>query len=216
MTIADVLNMDFPEEFGCTFDSDEESPALKEVYSQLDDNVETTYGSSKFIIFLNEKEIVKIPFNGHFFYKYDEETNKYNEELLFDQFYVTDYCDIEAAVYEDAVAEGLECFFAATKWVGVTKTQKPIYVSERVYGFYNEEKRNTCVPSKDSLKKAQEADTNFPYKWLARAYEFYGDELVNRLIEFIKDTGVNDFHGDNVGFRADGAPVLLDYSGYDE
>jgi len=214
MTIADVLNMNFPEEFGCAFDSAEESPALEEVYSQLDIDVETTYGLSKFVIFLNEKEVVKIPFNGHFsFDECDEETG----EFFFEPFFVPDYCDIEAAVYEDAITEGLGCFFAATRLAGVTNTQKPVYVSERVYDFYNEEKRNAChAPSKDSLKKAEEADTDFPYDWLARAYEFYGDELTNRFIEFVKDAGINDFHSGNVGFRANGAPVLLDYSGYDE
>ena len=216
MTITDVLNMDFPAEFGCDNDS-YETPALEEVYAQLDNDVETAYGASKFVIFLNEKEVAKIPFNGSFFYGYDEETGEYDEEPTFDWFETPDYCDIEAAVYEDAVAEGVECFFAATKQAGVTKTQKPIYVSERVYSFYDEEKRDMHrSPSKDSLKKAEEADTDFPYEWLARAYEFYGDELVNHFIKFIKDIGVNDFHTGNVGFRADGAPVLLDYSGFND
>lgn len=216
MTIADVLNMDFPTEFGYCNDGEEETPALEEVYAQLNDDIETVYGTTKFIIFLNENEVAKIPFNGSFSYKYDEETNKYDEEITFNWFNTTDYCDIEAAVYEDAVTEGVECFFAATKQAGVTNTQKPIYVSERVYGFYDEEKRSAHSPSKDSLKKAQEANTNFPCEWLARAYEFYGDELVNRFINFIKDAGINDLHTGNVGFRADGAPVLLDYSGYYE
>lgn len=218
MTIADVLNMSFPAEFGCYDDNYEyETPALEEVYAQLDSDVETAYGASKFVIFLNEKEVAKIPFNGSFFYRYDDESGEYDEEPTFDWFNTTDYCAIEASVYADAVAAGIGCFFASVRQAGVTVSQKPVYVAERVYSFYDEEKRDmNQPPSKDSLRKAKDADSNFPYEWLARAYEFYGDELVNRLIEFVKDTGINDFHTGNVGFRADGGPVLLDYSGYNE
>ena len=53
-------------------------------------------------------------------------------------------------------------------------------------------------------------------EWLARAIEYYGEAAVNDLLAFIELEGINDFHTENIGFREDGSPVILDYSGYRE
>ena len=39
-------------------------------------------------------------------------------------------------------------------------------------------------------------------------------ELVKKLFDFIKKEGIDDLHWGNVGIRKSGAPVLLDYSGF--
>ena len=42
------------------------------------------------------------------------------------------------------------------------------------------------------------------------------EKKVKELIKFIYDLGLEDFHNGNIGFRKNGAPVLLDYSDYNE
>lgn len=215
MTAKDVLNISFPTNFGCDEDT-EVTTAIEKVYDQLDKNVETAFGVSKFVIFLNNDEVAKIPFNGSFWYDSDEK-----DGYRFDEFNNSDYCAIEAAVYADAVTLGVEKFFASTKYYGKTVEGTPIYLSERVYAFYeNDEARHKTESSEDNNKKACEISKKYlPHinaEWLAKAVEFYGEDAVVDLMAFIELEYINDFHTGNVGFRKDGSPVLLDYSGYDE
>lgn len=216
MTAKDVLNISFPANFGCDEDT-EVTTAIERVYDQLDKNVETAFGVSKFVIFLNNDEVAKIPFNGSFWYDSNEE-----DGYRFDEFNNSDYCATEAAVYADAVALGVEKFFASTKYYGKTAEGTPVYISERVYSLYEDDNiRSKITSSEASNKKATEIKTDYSVhisstEWLAKAIEFYGADAVINLIDFIELEHINDFHSGNIGFRKDGSPVLLDYSGYDE
>ena len=53
-----------------------------------------------------------------------------------------------------------------------------------------------------------------PIEWTAMALEYYGEEVVKKLFNFIEKEGIDDLHWGNVGIRKDGSPVLLDYSGF--
>lgn len=215
MTINDVLNMTFPSNFG-TNEDDAETDAICEVYSQLSKyNVSTAYGASKFCIFLNDEEVVKIPFNGEYYTDFFDDEDEVGY-LKFDYFCTEDYCAVEAAVYADAVAAGVDQFFASTKFIGSTFIDKtPIYISERVLPFdcLNNEERSY---SRDSYNKAGKMCGRCPIEWTAMALEYYGEELVKRLFKFIESEGIDDLHWGNVGIRKNGAPVLLDYSGFDK
>lgn len=217
MTVKDILNISFPAEFGSNEDG-EDTYAIEDVYNQLDSNVKTAYGASKFVILLNDKEVVKVPFNGCFWYDDIDEEGGWR----FDEFNNNDYCATEAAIYADAVALGVEKFFASTKYYGSTVEGTPIYISERVYGLYeNDDARYKITSSEDSNKKATEIRNGYSSpiactEWLAKAIEFYGINAVMDLLAFIELEHISDFHTGNIGFRKDGSPVILDYSGYDE
>ena len=215
MIVNDILSLSFPAEFGSD-EAGEETYSIEDVYDQLDSNVATAFGASKFVIFLNDDEVVKVPFNGCFWYDDDAEGG-----MRFDEFNNNDYCATEAAVYADAVALGIEKFFASTKYYGSTVDHTPIYVAERVYTFFeNNEVRSKTKSSEESIKKAtevkKESHIGFPSEWLAQAIEYYGIDAVMDLIAFIELEHIRDFHTGNVGFRKDGSPVILDYSGYEE
>ena len=215
MTVKDILNISFPAEFGSDEDT-EVTYAIEDVYDQLDGTVKTAYGASKFVIFINDDEVVKIPFNGCYWYDEDAEGG-----WRFDEFNNNDYCATESAVYADAVALGVEKFFASTKYYGSTIEGTPIYVAERVYTLYeNDELRNKTNVTKDSINTAKEISIeyhkHFPQIWLEKAVEYYGEQAVIDLMAFIDLEHINDFNTGNVGFRKDGSPVILDYSGYEE
>lgn len=215
MTINDVLNMTFPSNFGSGED-DIETDCICEVEADLDRyKVRTAYGASKFIIFLNDNEVVKIPFSGSYSYGWNEEAEETDyDEIVFDEFCTKDYCAVEAAVYSDAVAAGVGQFFASTKFVGKTFIDKtPIYISERVIPFdcLNNEERKY---SRDSYNKAGKMCGRTPVEWTAMALEYYGEEAVKKLFDFIEKEVIDDLHWGNVGIRKDGSPCLLDYSGF--
>lgn len=218
MTINDVLNMEFPSDFG-SGEADIEPDCICEVEYDLSTkySVRTAYGASKFIIFINDDEVVKIPFTGSYSYGWDEETEEVNrDEIIFDSFNTEDYCAIEAKIYSDAVAAGVDYFFASTKFVGNTFVDKtPIYISERVICFdeMNMEERSY---SRDSYLKAGRMCGRCPVEWTAMAIEFYGEKAVQKLFDFIEAEDIDDLHWGNVGIRKfDGSPVLLDYSGFE-
>lgn len=215
MKITDVAKLDIPFEFGCDDDC-METVEMDMVFEQLDDTVETKWGASKFVILSDDwKDVVKIPFNGGFWWEQDDEDED-GGKYIFNEFITKDYCAEEAAIYADAVKHGVAQFFAKTVYGGMTNDGiTPYYISERVCNFYD--KCDKCkIASKDSLEKAKKAKSEICFEWLAMAYEWYGEDAVNALLKFIELEEIGDFHSGNVGFRADGSPVILDYSGFHE
>lgn len=215
MFIADFEEIVIPMNFGIDEDG-METPEVEDVIIQAEDLDkdkdidEWRFGASK-LVFLFKDYVVKLPFNGVQNYVNDE------EEYVFDPYYTEDYCALELSIYHDAKAEGLEKFFTATELAGYTKDHTPFYKAERVYSFYSSKRKEI---SEDSLCKASSIRKNYhcgglDIDWLAAAIDFYGEELTNDFINFIEEHGIGDLHNDNIGYREDGSPVLLDYSGFD-
>jgi hypothetical protein len=192
----------------------EETEAFYDVVNQLPENTEIRTGASKFVLFLNEKEVIKIPFNGSFYYKDKEDEDEAG--FVFDPYYTEDYCEVEAHVYSDAVDAEVEQFFAETKFLGISKSGTPIYISERLATVFSSCDRvaieSSC--SEDSLKKAHDIDSYLPSDFIAACIEHYGLEATIRFNKFIDEEGISDLHSGNFGFRADGSPALLDYSSF--
>lgn len=210
MTIADVKDLEIPEKFGCDEDN-METDAVDYVLDQLDETVDTTWGASKFIIFFDGSEqIVKIPFSGEYCWNIDI------EEEDFCDFNTSDYCAVEASLYANAVVQGVEKFFARTIYGGVTKKGTPYYISDKVQVYENIINK-VKMPSEKNIEKAKTywRYTDLSEDWIARALEWYGEEEVEKLMKFILEEHICDLHSGNVGFREDGAPVILDYSGFD-
>jgi len=214
MRVEDFKTIIVPENFGGFYGgdwSDEMINVLNQLSCLEDGEGETwSYGASKMVFYIDAETVVKLPFQGLIDDDYDQEDG----EFIFHEFESGNYCQIEEEIYDAAVDEGLEMFFAGTRFGGFTANGYPFYISERV---------NQCggkAPSQNSLKRADEMSMysmgEFSRFWLARAIEWYGEELVGRLIDFVNDQRINDLTGGNTGYRADGAPVLLDYSGFRE
>jgi len=209
MTYQDILKLHIPCNFGLEEDNGWSSD-LDYVCDQLPANVNYDNGCSKFVIFLNDEEVIKIPFSG--MYIYDED----DDEYYFREFEGGDYCKKEAEVYQAAAQEGLAFFFAKTMLAGFTEEDKyPIYISDRVCPFNDDPSRRNSF-SDESYKKAREYHSSFSPSWLACALEYYGEKDVERLVAFVKRERVGDFHLGNLGFTQDGAPIIFDYSGYME
>lgn len=226
MTLEDIKGLYIPDNFGCNEDDDSVvTSSINEVESQFwqyKDTPDTAWGVSKFVILLNNDIVVKIPFTGrHYFIEdYDNETDEPIEEEGFEPFYSgIDYCLLEEEKYQEAVNAGLGFMFAKTEIGGKTINGKQFYISERVIPYRNSDRfaRNDSKKYVKTLSEKHKNGWEFNDNWLGLVYEYYGEETVEALLQFVEDAGINDFHGGNLGFKAcNGAPVILDYSGFDE
>ena len=215
-TIDDITKFIIPEQFGT--DEDEYGDTLRSVIDQvLNIGCEFAYGISKFVIMLNDTEVVKIPFNGEFYW--DNDSQGYD---AFEEFKSTiDYCRVEADYYKEAVKWGIAEFFAGTRFVGYTKDHTPFYVSERVHKTLDDVWYSVSEESVQTARDYANSKENFYWRrlsdhWLAVALEKYGKEKVDKFLEFLQAYDIDDLHQGNVGFREDGTPCLIDYSGWNE
>jgi hypothetical protein len=208
ITFEEIKKINFPSDFG-TYTGD-----LLDVPAELiATHTQFACGISKLVIFLNDSEVVKVPFDGGFLDREDED----GEDFYY--FEIADYCEREAYFYDEAIDAGVEEFFAKTEFAGYADCGRPLYKSERVFEYMSKEIFD--IRSKEPSQKAKDSANNsdcyaLPFEWLARAYDYYGEEKVEKLIAFLNKFDIRDLHDGNIGFRKNGAPVLLDYSDYRE
>lgn len=177
-------------------------------------------GATKAVLYPLEdsNKVVKIPFQGQKEYLYS------GEDKTFCSFHGAlapnywDYCRVEAEVYIKAKEAGLENYFAKTEFIGYVNGF-PIYAQTKVDILIDimEEKsysedikrktRNTC----NSLNARC-----FNACWISDFLDYYGKETFKKLDRFLKEYGIWDLHGGNLGYLSNGAPVIVDYSDYCE
>ena len=163
--------------------------------------------------------VLKVPYSG----KWD-----YDESVDCDYFtrfegadnskdHNWDHCLTEYEVYEAAKENGLDIFFPKTEIMGECKSGT-IIKQERVLDFYE-----YCSISEDRTIELVYLDAKYcdliDSQWIAAAIERYGKAMVDKLIDFLEDNFpivVEDLHNGNIGFRENGDPIILDFSGWNE
>lgn len=174
-----------------------------EIHQEQD--IEITFGASK-IVFISERDdeyskeyIVKIPIN-------------------FDN---TNYCLIEQNYYKEIKKEipnflkyFAECWYGGS--VNIIdedgfNVEVPFYIMARA--DINEEVVSTTSYNY-WINNGGRPDT---YDGEEEAFnclkEFYGEENIEELMEFLEEMDIGDIHNGNIGF-VKGNPILIDYSGY--
>ena len=220
MKFEDVFNLIIPASFGAYEDNDE-TTVMEEVYNQLNNSVRTAYGASQFVIIFDDAdEVVKIPFEGEWFYCDD------NEDEAFDAF-STDYSQLSVDVYNKAVDAGLTPLFAETRFLGYSANHYPLYAQKKVAASFAEtelEKDKIYkIPSKETIEMIRSNCYNttsyawraFAIDWVGCAVETYGFEMVSDMMDFLDENGIDDLHRNNYGFDAEGRPIIFDYCGFD-
>ena len=192
-------------------------------------------GASKVVLlFTNSDYVVKIPFKGELCEcdNYDcenscnrdcscsrcsrgvpEETcSEFTGARIGESEYSWDYCAAEQFFYEKAIVAGVEEFFIKTIFIGEFNGH-PIYLQEKVsvYGYESETKSPEYSKEIFMKKFLHSEIQNEDFGGLL--VDYYGEERVNQLVEFLSEVGISDLHTSNVGICAN-RPVLFDYSGY--
>ena len=230
--------IDVPREFGACMDEYDDYCEVADDYSYIlkDHNIdaEVRFGCTRLVIIpKNSDYVIKIPFNGKFEIEYpDPDDDDYGENVFY-RFHNAndieledaedwDYCENEVAKYEDAVSAGFGNFFLDTylyKYKNGNDYCYPIYVQKKV---------NTVCSNmfRTDFKPVSEHTSNYYHEhrldftcvnknWTLAAMEYYGIEKVKSFFQYLVENHLNgDLHSGNVGFNAEGAPVLLDWAGY--
>ena len=192
-------------------------------------------GASKVVlVFTNSNYVVKIPFKGEDCRYEDygcenscsrncscsrcsrrsvgEGCDEFTGARVGENEYGWDYCASEQFFYEKAVIAGVEEFFIKTILIG-EYCGHPIYLQEKVEVYGDSSQTKSSEQSKEIFIKkfchSEIQDEDFG----GLLVEYYGEDRVNQLVEFLSEVGINDLHNSNVGIRAN-CPVLFDYSGY--
>ena len=176
--------------------------------------------------------VLKAPFNANFYDNYEDENDE--SDPLVEPFKYANtngaeiecwnYCERELFYYEKAVEDGFGMFFAETRFYGYTEKGYPLYLQEHAETFRQaspEIKNAYSEKSYNSVQSKRETSVNYYIlnaTWIAKAIDLYGEELVERFIQYLNKTPVGcDLHQSNYGYRTkDGAPVLIDWAGYYE
>lgn len=192
-------------------------------------------GASKVVlVFTNSDYVVKIPFKGEScgYNGYDcedscrrdcscsqcsrrdveENCDEFTGARIGESEYSWDYCASEQFFYEKAVVAGVEEFFIKTIFIGEFN-EHPIYLQEKVevYG-YNSQTKSSEQSKEIFIERFYHSEIqNEDFGGLL--VEYYGEDRINQLVDFLSEVGISDLHSSNVGIRAN-RPVFFDYSGY--
>ena len=128
------------------------------------------------------------------------------------------YCNLECAIYEEAVKQGLGAYFAEEGLLGNLSCDYPIYYQQRCtplcsleLNYYGEEYEIKSKRARTTCEKYN-MDCFNPY-WINDFIDAYGEDELRRLNEFIKEMDIGDLRECNIGYL-DNAPILFDYSGF--
>lgn len=211
-----------PEKFGWDeYNTDKENTAIiSEALKDANVAGGTYCGATKAVAVISGcSSILKVPYSG----KWD-----YDESVDCDYFtrfrgadnsedHGWDYCLTEYEVYEAAKENGLDIFFPKTEIMGECKSGT-IIKQEKVLDFYE-----YCPVSEDETIKFVNSDIKYycfaDSLWVAAAIERYGKAMVDKLIDFLENNFpivIEDLHNGNIGFRKNGEPIILDFSGWNE
>lgn len=180
------------------------------VVEELDLPIDVTYsnGASKFVLIPKYKDyVIKIPFTGmiHLDGVYEE----YSQADDYDRPW--DYCMNEVFRYETAKEDGMEEFFAETKFVGYMKgfpiyTQVKCEVLNPNEHYYSKEERDKTR----SLTKYASINVD----WLTDIRTQMGEDAVVKFVNYVDYQGWNDdLRADNIGYL-NGHPIVVDYSSF--
>lgn len=131
-----------------------------------------------------------------------------------------DCCEIEEMMYKSACAEGLSNFFAEIFPMSFVYNgyhysnfylMKKYMVNENKWPTDEEYERENLYY--DTVDGYSEISDCFLDECLGlEFYENYSDEELSCLLDFFYDYGMCDFHRGNIGYDADGRPVIIDYA----
>lgn len=199
-------------------------------------------GISKAVMLIKGEEyVIKFPFRSLFEADdYDDACYRYNnedeypeeEEPDVEKYYydfecanhvsipmerLWDYCELESAIYQEAVDQGLGAYFAEEYLLGFINDQ-PVYRQTRCIACYDYEKKYSDDEwderSSYSKEKCEELKCHcFNPIWIADFLDYYGEAEFKRLTTFLNEYEIGDLRSCNIGYLDD-APILFDYSGF--
>lgn len=199
----------------------------------LDENIPEAFsvetGASKFCIIPEAEDyVIKIPFNctteGYTYW--DLEEDEETKSRAYEPLYGADvegeecwnYCALEVQNYQKAENKGLSCYFAPESKYG-TVNDYPVYIQSKCVTCHGDKQQNTHISEALYQHLEKTCDTAkcdiFNPHWIADFLAIYGEAEFIKLMQFLHQNHMDeDLRDCNIGYLR-GAPVLVDYSGYE-
>lgn len=179
-------------------------------------------GASKMVIIREEKmPVIKIGFRGRYNYEYDEYDEEYKNTYRYiganDGHNSDNYCLAEYHIYSMAPEVIKKCFAETERLsenIFAQEYAKSVY-ELREEGIYHDLDEETEKSTRSSSSGTDAANI-FEIAWVADFIDTYGITSLFLLDNFIKENHINDLHNANYGYAADGRPVLIDYSSFND
>ena len=187
------------------------------------------HGASKLVIFLKDANfVVKIPFTGYMiddgeYSDYCDNYYDFEGAEEDDSGECWDYCRTEVAMYQRALAAGVEKYLLETKKIGEINGY-PVYIQEKCVSFFGSSVKAPSNKEKVASRNNLE-DNNIYAEVLSSIFCFYcyldiinGEDTYESFGRFnnFAEEYLSDIHNGNIGFNICGKPVVLDYSGFHE
>ena len=212
--------------FTCWFDEDSYQDALCDWENEKDsffeekgeeDGAPTYEKSREWMKEFKEKHPEPQAEDRRWHYEYcGPETQSFDDDEYYE--YISwDYCNLESKLYQEAVKQGLGAYFAEEALLGYIGDH-PVYYQTRCkvleVDFDDDEEYDRKVSKSKTICDKLNIDCFNPF-WIADFLDAYGAEELKRLYEFLQEFHITDLRDCNVGYL-DGAPILIDYSGFRE
>lgn len=202
----------------CDFDDFHKENVEKKVILNLPEDYKYRffYGITKLCIIPEDSlYVLKIPFKGTIDC-YDDEY--YDFVGAGGGVFEWDYCAFESFISKKADEEKVGFFFAKEELLGYVNDH-PIYIQKRAQSFADLKGDPDCMEDtsesvKASIKYCKKKRCEcFNAYWIADAFEYYGEEKVEALFDFLKKYEIDDLHNENIGYVGD-RPIIFDYSSF--
>lgn len=221
----------FPDKPNRLMWTDEDSEPMEDldsIFGEIDGIDRIACGCTKVVLFPSycDEFVIKIPFLGMVEFV-SQKKNSFSGVCYYnDADYRTvkskwDHCCLEEFIYNNAVKHGLGDMFCGTRYIGKIDGF-PVYISERSGYALDEDLGHH--PSEEGIKYTTSKKSgaslscyNMPASMepetLALFYDSWGEELTDKLVDFLLDNRISDCHNGNVAFRG-GKIRIIDYPGF--
>ena len=170
-----------------------------------------------------ESFVIKIPFCGveNEEYDPDEEEDEFNLPVFPFECAAEpdhwDYCEAEVLRYEKAAEAGLGHLLAKVTFIGHVHGH-PIYIQDKM-DIFSESKSYDSYSKEIKEKtrsKCEDIDVScFNAVWITDFLEYFSDQTLIRLNEWLNDNWIYDLHCGNLGYVPEtGQPIIVDYGDF--
>lgn len=212
---------------------------IQEQILDIDGETEFKYGISKLVIIAPslKNTVIKIPFKG-FYDKYEDDGyNKHKDIVYFDENLYeydfsafenartkdrTDYCAVEYEKYQKLKDLNFEIFVAETAFYTTLSNGIKIYIQEKAYSSEDDPNWSSRKSTQRSHNLArhwsEDEGITINTEWVGLCIDKYGEEITKKFLDYCnyKDPIIiSDCHCGNIGYRMDGTPLIIDYSGFE-
>ena len=160
------------------------------------------------------KLVIMLPHNTEYVYKFPYQYDGPTGEEFHSLTGYWDYCELEVLNYISAKEKELDKYFAE---ISLWKIINDYHIYRQDYCIMYENKYTELKQHNEMIfmEEYELNDERLPNMWAFDFIERYDKEELQKLLEFVDESSINDLHWENVGYF-NGRPVLVDYSGFYE